>query len=80
MSDESKASFRTEYTSFGVVTEFLYARDISRIMRGEDEISELFDLGPERGFLRSEDALIFVQKLCHKHLFLENYYKVSLLG
>ncbi len=51
---------RTEYTSFGVVTEFLYAMGVSNIFGGQNNISELLELGPERGFLQSDDALVFV--------------------
>ncbi|KAG4066490.1 hypothetical protein HA402_007126 [Bradysia odoriphaga] len=52
--------FRTEYTSFGVVTEFLYSRVISHIFEDQNSLTELFKLGPELGFLQSDDALVFV--------------------
>ncbi|KAJ6645992.1 Alpha-amylase-related protein [Pseudolycoriella hygida] len=51
---------RTEYASFGLVTEFLYAREVSRIILGRSNVSELIKLGPELGYLNSDDALVFV--------------------
>ncbi|XP_037031656.1 alpha-amylase 2-like isoform X2 [Bradysia coprophila] len=49
---------KTEYTSFGVVTEFLYSRDLSQIFGDGNNLTELFKLGPELGFLQSDDSLV----------------------
>ncbi|XP_055372787.1 alpha-amylase 1-like, partial [Condylostylus longicornis] len=55
-----EAVSKTEYNSFGVVTEFLYSKEIGEIFNGKKSLSTLINWGPTIGFLPHSDALVFI--------------------
>ncbi|XP_073845756.1 uncharacterized protein [Musca autumnalis] len=51
---------KTEYATYGVVTEYLYGAEISTILRGKAPLSSLINWGPAMGFLPHPDSLVFI--------------------
>lgn len=51
---------KTEYVGFGAVTEFLHSRDIGLTFQGRKPLHDLLQWGPAKGFLPSNDAIVFV--------------------
>uniref|UniRef100_A0A1I8PLT6 alpha-amylase n=1 Tax=Stomoxys calcitrans TaxID=35570 RepID=A0A1I8PLT6_STOCA len=51
---------KTEYSTYGVVSEYLYAAELATILNGKVPLSSLINWGPAMGFLPHEDALIFI--------------------
>ncbi|KAK7790983.1 hypothetical protein R5R35_005217 [Gryllus longicercus] len=56
----SEAVHNYEYTSFGVVTEFRYGKELSNCFKGNNAIKWLVNWGPQWGLLPSSDALAFI--------------------
>lgn len=50
----------SEYASLGRVTEFKFSLKIGTVFRGQDKLTYLINWGPGWGFMKSEDALVFV--------------------
>jgi alpha-amylase len=53
-------SFRHEYTPLGAVTEFRYGNDLSRVFRGETQLTWLTNFGEGWDLLPSNLALVFI--------------------
>ena len=51
---------KTEYSGMGAVTEFMHSRDISLTFQGKKSLHDLLGWGPAKGFLPSNDAIVFV--------------------
>ena len=51
---------KTEYSGLGSVTEFMHSRDIGLTFRGKKPLHDLLQWGPAKGFLPSNDAVVFV--------------------
>lgn len=51
---------KTEYTGFGIVTEFTFSSEIGLVFQGAHGVDQLEGLGPQRTFLPSSRALVFV--------------------
>ncbi|XP_053965676.1 uncharacterized protein LOC128868007 [Anastrepha ludens] len=51
---------KTEYSSYGMVTEYLYAAELANIINGKAPLSSLINWGPPMGFLPHQQALVFV--------------------
>lgn len=49
-----------QYTPLGPVTEFRFSAEIGRLFRGRNSLKWLRNWGPSWGFVRSKDALVFV--------------------
>ncbi|GLH05680.1 Alpha-amylase-related protein [Gryllus bimaculatus] len=56
----TEAVHNYEYTSFGVVTEFRYGKELSNCFKGNNAIKWLVNWGPQWGLLPSSDALAFI--------------------
>lgn len=55
-----EAISKTEYSGMGAVTEFMHAREIGLFFNGKKPLHDLLQWGPAKGFLKSDDAIIFV--------------------
>ncbi|XP_014085655.2 alpha-amylase-related protein [Bactrocera oleae] len=51
---------KTEYSSYGMVTDYLYAAVLANIINGKAPLSTLINWGPAMGFLPHQQALVFV--------------------
>ncbi|XP_067633572.1 alpha-amylase 1-like [Eurosta solidaginis] len=51
---------KTEYSSYGLVTDYLYAAELANIINGKAPLSSLINWGPAMGFLQHQQALVFV--------------------
>ncbi|XP_039954279.1 uncharacterized protein LOC120770760 [Bactrocera tryoni] len=51
---------KTEYSSYGMVTDYLYAAVLANIINGRAPLSTLINWGPAMGFLPHQQALVFV--------------------
>ena len=51
---------RTEYITYGVVSEYLYAAELATILNGKAPLSFLINWGPVLGIVPSTDALVFI--------------------
>ncbi|XP_049307501.1 uncharacterized protein LOC105233129 [Bactrocera dorsalis] len=51
---------KTEYSSYGMVTDYLYAAILANIINGRAPLSTLINWGPAMGFLPHQQALVFV--------------------
>ncbi|KAM7345297.1 alpha-amylase 2-like [Cochliomyia hominivorax] len=51
---------KTEYTTYGVVSEYLYPAELSNIIKGKVPLSSLINWGPALGFLTHQDSLVFI--------------------
>jgi alpha-amylase len=51
---------KTEYSGMAAVTEFLHSRDISATFLGKKPLHDLLKWGPAKGFLPSNDAVVFI--------------------
>lgn len=51
---------RTEYTTYAIVTEYLYPIELSIILEGKAPLTSLINWGPALGFLPHQDALVFI--------------------
>ncbi|XP_036334513.1 alpha-amylase-related protein-like [Rhagoletis pomonella] len=51
---------KTEYSSYGIVTEYLYAAELANVINGKAPLSTLINWGPAMGFLPHQQALVFV--------------------
>lgn len=56
----SEAIKSGDYVQLGAVTEFKHCAEIGKIFRAKDKLAHLSQWGPEWGFLKSEDSLIFI--------------------
>lgn len=50
----------SEYTSLGAVTEFKFSFKIGTVFKGHDKLTYLSNWGQGWGFMKSENALVFV--------------------
>jgi alpha-amylase len=55
-----EAISKIEYSGLGAVTEFMHSRDIGLTFRGKKPLHDLLQWGPAKGFLPSNDAIVFV--------------------
>ncbi|TMW52953.1 hypothetical protein DOY81_001986 [Sarcophaga bullata] len=51
---------KTEYITYGVVSEYLYAAELATILNGMVSLSSLINWGPALGFVPSTDSLVFI--------------------
>lgn len=51
---------RFEYNGKGTVTEYMYSATLADAFQGKTTLHSLLGIGPKRGFLPSEDAIIFL--------------------
>lgn len=51
---------KTEYSGMACVTEFMHSQDIGLTFRGKKPLHSLLKWGPEKGFLPSKDAIVFI--------------------
>ncbi|XP_037811388.1 uncharacterized protein LOC119603429 [Lucilia sericata] len=51
---------KTEYSTYGVVSEYLYPAELATIIQRKVPLSSLINWGPALGFLAHEDALVFI--------------------
>lgn len=51
---------KTEYSGIAAVSEFLHSRDIGLTFRAKKSLHDLLQWGPAKGFLPSNDAVVFV--------------------
>uniref|UniRef100_A0A1I8MXJ4 alpha-amylase n=1 Tax=Musca domestica TaxID=7370 RepID=A0A1I8MXJ4_MUSDO len=51
---------KTEYSTYGVVSEYLYGVEIATILQGKAPLSSLINWGPAMGFLPHQDSLVFI--------------------
>ncbi|KAI8123852.1 hypothetical protein FF38_12350 [Lucilia cuprina] len=51
---------KTEYSTNGVVSEYLYPAELATIIQRKVPLSSLINWGPALGFLAHEDALVFI--------------------
>lgn len=50
----------SEYTNLGKVTEFKFSLKIGTVFKGRDKLTYLINWGQGWGFMKSEDAVVFV--------------------
>ncbi|KAG5679493.1 hypothetical protein PVAND_009057 [Polypedilum vanderplanki] len=71
-----EAVSKTEYTGIGAITEYLHSKELGLIFQGKKPMHDLLKWGPERGFVPSKDAVVFIDNHDNQRLFLRGFTEI----
>jgi alpha-amylase len=71
-----EAISKTEYTGLGAITEYLHSKELGLVFQGKKPMHALLKWGPERGFVPSKDAVVFIDNHDNQRLFLTGFTEI----
>lgn len=60
----------------GAITEYLCSRDLGLVFQGKKPMHDLLKWGPERGFVSSTDAVVFIDNHDNQRLFIKGFSEI----
>jgi alpha-amylase len=71
-----EAISKTEYTGMGLITEYLHSKELGLTFQGKKSMHDLLKWGPEKGFVPSKDAIVFVDNHDNQRNFIRGFTEI----